>query len=146
MSLFLTNTQSHISRTLPVPCTARQSSPSSTSSELTTTSPSTSSDIFKTAVITPFGLFEFLQMPFRLRNAAQTFQRFIDEILRGLHFSYAYIDDLLIASSSPEKHSQHLRLIFQITTCTNTHSSLISSVLSNHLLLSSVLLLLRVVT
>ena len=41
-------------------------------------------DIPKTAVITPFGL----------RNAAQTFQRFIDQVLRGLHFCYAYIDDL----------------------------------------------------
>ena len=58
-------------------------------------------DIPKTAIITPFGLFEFLRMPFGLRNAAQTFQRFIDQVLQGLPFSYAYLDDLLIASSSP---------------------------------------------
>ena len=50
-------------------------------------------DIPKTAVTMPFGLFEFLRMPFGLRNAAQTFQRFIDQVLRGLHFCYAYIDD-----------------------------------------------------
>ena len=66
-------------------------------------------DIPKTAVTTPFGLFEFLRMPFGLRNAAQTFQRFIDQVLRGLPFCYAYIDDLLIASSSPEEHQHHLR-------------------------------------
>ena len=53
-------------------------------------------DIPKTAIATPFGLFEFLRMPFGLRNAAQTFQRFIDEVLRGLDFVYAYIDDLLL--------------------------------------------------
>ena len=71
------------------------------------------SDISKTAVTTPFGLFEFLRMPFGLRNAAQTFQRFIDQVLRGLHFCYAYIDDLLIASTSPEEHQAHLRQVLQ---------------------------------
>ena len=70
-------------------------------------------DVPKTAVITPFGLFEFLRMPFGLRNAAQTFQRFMDEVLRGLNFAYDYIDNLLIVSSSPEEHLQHLRLVLQ---------------------------------
>ena len=70
-------------------------------------------DVPKTAVTTPFGLFEFLRMPFGLRYAAQTFQRFIDRVLRGLHFCYTYIDDLLIASSSPEEHEQHIQLVFQ---------------------------------
>ena len=65
-------------------------------------------DVPKTAIITPFGLFEFLRMPFGLRNAAQTFQRFIDQVLQGLNFAYAYIDDVLIASNSPQEHQQHL--------------------------------------
>ena len=71
------------------------------------------SSIPKTAITTPFGLFEFLCMPFGLRNATQTFQRFIDEVLRGLSFCYAYIDDVLIASSTAAEHKQHLRLVFQ---------------------------------
>ncbi|CAE1249039.1 unnamed protein product [Acanthosepion pharaonis] len=62
-------------------------------------------DIHKTAVTTPFGLFEFTRMPFGLRNAAQSFQRLIDEVLRGLHFTFAYIDDVLIASRNIEEHT-----------------------------------------
>ncbi len=70
-------------------------------------------DVPKTAITTPFGLFEFVRMPFGLRNAAQTFQRFIDEVLHGLDFCYAYIDDVLVASSNAEEHFNHLRMIFQ---------------------------------
>ncbi len=70
-------------------------------------------DIHKTAITTPFGLYEFTKMPFGLRNAAQTFQRFIDEVLRGLPFTYAYIDDVLVASPSAEDHKDHLRTVFR---------------------------------
>ncbi|XP_064485906.1 uncharacterized protein LOC135398431 [Ornithodoros turicata] len=69
-------------------------------------------DIKKTAITTPFGLFEFQRMPFGLRNAAQTFQRFIHSVTRGLSFVFAYIDDLLVASSTPEEHADHLRQLF----------------------------------
>ena len=34
-------------------------------------------------------------------------------MLRGLHFCYVYIDDVLIASASPEEHLQHLRLVLE---------------------------------
>ena len=70
-------------------------------------------DIPNTAIITPFGLFEFLRMPFGLRNAAQSFQRFIDSVLRGLDFCFGYIDDLLIASANHTEHLQHLRLVLE---------------------------------
>lgn len=70
-------------------------------------------DIEKTAVITPFGLFEFLVMTFGLRNAGQTFQRLMDEALRGLDFAVSYIDDILIASDNFEQHLEHLRLVFE---------------------------------
>lgn len=71
------------------------------------------SDIPKTAITKPFGLFEYVRMPFGLHNAAQTFQRFIDQVLRDFHFCYAYIDDILIASATPDEHQQHLASVFE---------------------------------
>ena len=70
-------------------------------------------DIPKTAVTTPFGLYEFIKMPFGLRNAAQTFQRLTDEVLQGLPFVYAYIDDILIASKDTTSYKQHLNEVLR---------------------------------
>ena len=70
-------------------------------------------NVHETAVTTPFSLFEFIRMPFGHCNAAQTFQRFIDNALRGLHFHYSYIYDLVIASKTPEEHLHHLLLVFE---------------------------------
>ena len=58
-------------------------------------------DVPKTAIITLFGLFKFLRMPFGLKNAAQAFQRLMDGILKN---------DILIASPNPGAH-KHLSLI-----------------------------------
>jgi hypothetical protein len=41
-------------------------------------------------------------MSFGLRNAAQTFHRFVDEILKDFDFCFAYIDDILVFSRSPK--------------------------------------------
>ena len=71
-------------------------------------------DVSKTAVTTSFGLYEFLGMPPGLRNATQTFQRHMNNLLRGPPFVHAYIDDLIVASTSPEGHRQHLATVFQI--------------------------------
>ena len=67
----------------------------------------------KTAVITPFGLFEFLKMPFGLCNAAQAFQRFMDLVVRGLEGVYVYIDDILVSSTTAEEHETQLRALFR---------------------------------
>jgi hypothetical protein len=53
-------------------------------------------------------------MPFGLRNAAQTFQRFMDSLLKHLPFVFCYLDDIIIASHSLEEHIEHLRQIFTI--------------------------------
>jgi hypothetical protein len=64
--------------------------------------------------MTPFSLFEYLFMPCGLRNAAQTFQRFMDSLLKHLPFVFCYLDDINIASHSLEEHLEHLQQIFTI--------------------------------
>lgn len=75
--------------------------------------PVSEADICKTAITTPFGLYEFPFMTFGLRNAGQTFQRFMDEVVRGLDFCYPYVDDVLVFSHSAAEHLEHLRTLFQ---------------------------------
>lgn len=70
-------------------------------------------DIPKTAVITPFGLYEFMVMMFGLRNEGQTFERFVHQTLGELDFIYSYIDEILIEFLSEEKHGKHLRAVFE---------------------------------
>ena len=67
----------------------------------------------KTAVITPFGLYEYMQMPFGLRNASQTFQQLMDSVLAGLDFTFCYLDDILIGSSTAEEHVLHLTAMLE---------------------------------
>ncbi|GFT79760.1 transposon Ty3-G Gag-Pol polyprotein [Nephila pilipes] len=57
-------------------------------------------------------LFDSTWRQFGLCNASSTFQRFIDEATRGLDGVYTFIDDILIASQSYEKHIEHLRALF----------------------------------
>ena len=56
--------------------------------------PVAASDVQKTAVITPFGLIEFKRMPLGLRNASQSFQRFMDQVLEGIPQVFVYMDDM----------------------------------------------------
>lgn len=70
------------------------------------------SDIHKTAIITPFGLFESTRMQYGLCNASATFQRFIDEVIRNLEGVFAFVDDILIASKSESEHKQHIEALF----------------------------------
>ena len=76
--------------------------------------PMDQTSIAKTALITPFGLWEFLRMPFGLKNAAQSFQRLMDGILRDVPFAFVYLDDILVASHSPQEHHQHLKQLFTL--------------------------------
>lgn len=52
-------------------------------------------------------------MPFDLRNATQTFQRFINTVLQELRYCHGYIDDVLVASRNEDEYRAHLEKIFQ---------------------------------
>jgi hypothetical protein len=69
-------------------------------------------DIPKTAITMPFGLFEYVRMPFGLRNSGNTFQRHMDRVLSGLNNVFCYLDDILVASRGDGDHQQHLRELF----------------------------------
>ena len=71
--------------------------------------PMSEEDIMKTAIITPFGLFEFMRMPFGLKNSAQAFQRLMNGVLGGLDRVFVYLDDILVASRDMEQHVEDLR-------------------------------------
>eukprot|EP00731_Ephydatia_muelleri_P001017 Em0001g1017a len=68
----------------------------------------------KTTFATPFGLFQFKMMPFGLQGAPATFQRFMDQVIQGMDsFASAYLDDLIIFSSSWEDHMRHLHCVLE---------------------------------
>ena len=67
----------------------------------------------KTAFTTPNGLYQFLTMPFGLSGAPATFQRMMDEVLRGLNsFVGVYLDDIVIHSGTWEEHIAQLEEVF----------------------------------
>jgi cleavage and polyadenylation specificity factor subunit 1 len=69
-------------------------------------------DVQKTAIITPFGLFEFLRLPFSLRNAGNTFQQKMDRVTGDLDNAFTYLDSLMVFSRSLEDHEAHLLQVF----------------------------------
>ncbi|MEL7523810.1 MAG: reverse transcriptase family protein, partial [Cyanobacteria bacterium J06553_1] len=71
-------------------------------------------DIPKTAFVTPFGLYEWLVMPFGMMNAPATFIRLLNSIffdLLGKSVSI-FFDDIIVYSSTAEDHEQHLTTVF----------------------------------
>lgn len=70
------------------------------------------SDQPKSAVITPFGLYQYTVMPMGLKNASQTLQRYVDTTLSGGSNTIAYCDDILLFTS-PQDHADSLDLLLQ---------------------------------
>ena len=73
-------------------------------------------DRAKTAFSTPQGHYEFVRMPFGLKNAPATFQRHMKYVLRDFinKICVVYMDDILIFSTTLEEHVANIEKIFQV--------------------------------
>lgn len=72
-------------------------------------------DIQKTAFSVENGHYEFVRMPFGLKNAPSTFQRVMDNILLGIQNErcLVYMDDIIIYSPTIHEHISRLTEVFK---------------------------------
>ena len=67
----------------------------------------------KTAFTSPFGKYEYVKVPFGLAQVPAYFQELMTGVLKDLPFAMAYLDDIIIYSSTPEEHLEHIRTVFK---------------------------------
>lgn len=72
-------------------------------------------DVCKTAFSVDGGHFEFVRMPFGLKNAPSTFQRVMDNVLKDLigTVCLVYLDDIIVYSTSLQEHTENLKKVFE---------------------------------
>ena len=73
----------------------------------------TTDSIPRTASMSPFGKYEYVKVPFGLAQAPAYFQELMTGVLKDLPFAMAYLDDIIIYSSTPEEHLQHIKTVFK---------------------------------
>ena len=69
----------------------------------------------KTAFATSLGLYQFTVMHFGLANAPSTFERLIEDVMRGYQWEIClvYMDDVIVPSATFEESIVRLELVFQ---------------------------------
>lgn len=72
-------------------------------------------DIPKTAFNVEHGHYEFLRMPMGLKNSPSTFQRVMDNVLKGLQneICLVYLDDIIVYGTSLQEATNNLEKVLQ---------------------------------
>lgn len=74
-------------------------------------------DFPKIAVTTPFGLFEYYFVNFSLCNSFQTFQQFMNKVMKRLEFFVVNIDNIHDPSFSPQHYAGHIWQVLELQDC-----------------------------
>ncbi|CAF1138823.1 unnamed protein product [Brachionus calyciflorus] len=69
--------------------------------------------IEKASFSTPDGHYEFLRLPFGLKNAPADFSRIMHQVLGNLNFVEIYLDDITVHSKTFDEHLSHLEIVFK---------------------------------
>lgn len=75
--------------------------------------PLSKESVEKTAFSTPYGHFEFLRMPFGLKNAPACFQRMMNNVLNELQgkVCFVYLDDIVVFGETLKQHNERLIVV-----------------------------------
>ena len=67
----------------------------------------------KMAFNSPFGKYEYVKVPFGLAQAPAYFQELMTGILKDFYFAIAYLDNIIIFSTTAEEHLSHIKQVFE---------------------------------
>ena len=52
-----------------------------------------------------------MKIPFGLPQSPACFQNLMNKVLNGLHFTLAYLDEVIIFSENEEQHLKHIQIV-----------------------------------
>lgn len=65
------------------------------------------------AILTHKGIFEYERLVFGIKSIPAIFQSIIDQMLAGLPFATAYLNDIIIVSQTVEDHLTHVSKVLK---------------------------------
>ena len=59
----------------------------------------------------PLGKYKYLKVPFGLAQAPTYFQNLMNKVLNGLHYTLAYLDDVIIFTKLAKQYLKHIQIV-----------------------------------